>query len=286
MPERKLGRGLDGLLRGLVGQDSAEEAPVSATASSIPVGLLDPNPHQPRQVMDPTALAHLKQSILEHGVLQPILVRPHGDRFQIVAGERRFRAAQAAGLAEVPAVVQDIPDDKMLEVALIENLQRQDLDPIEKALSFRAYLANLGLTQEQAAQRLGLDRSTIANMVRLLDLPDEVQLLVRTGQVAMGHARAILAVDDRRRQIELAQRVSREGLSVRQIESLTSAAGAPVRRRRKPEKGPHVREIEARLREAFGTKVTVEEGPKPGTGRIVIDFYTHDDVERILAKVT
>jgi ParB family chromosome partitioning protein len=235
--------------------------------------------------MDSGELEHLMESIRQHGVLQPILVRPHGERYQIVAGERRFRAAHGVGLAEVPVVVRDVPDDRMLEIALIENLQRQDLDPIEKALSFRSYLEGTGQTQEQASKRLGLDRSTIANMVRLLELPDQVQMLVRTGQVAMGHARAILGIDDKRRQINLAERVAREGLSVRQVERLVSLAVPRPRARRKSEKGPHVRDIESRLREALGTKVTVEEGPKPGTGRIVIEFYTHDDVDRILARL-
>ncbi len=285
MPERRLGRGLDGLLRGLARQDAVAEPALSGRVTTIPVGLLDPNPQQPRQVMNPGELEHLKASIREHGVLQPILVRPRGDRYQIVAGERRFRAAQAAGLAEVPAVLREVPDDRMLEIALIENLQREDLDPIEKARSFKAFLESARLTQEQAAERLGLDRSTIANMVRLLELPDPVQVLVRSGQVAMGHARALLALSDPKRQLALAARVVREGLSVRQVEALTG----PSRPRQKPgkraEKGAHIRDLEARLRDALGTKVTVEEGRRAGTGRIVIEFFSHDDAERILARI-
>jgi ParB family chromosome partitioning protein len=285
MPERKLGRGLDGLLRGLARQDAIAEPALTGPVTSIPLGLLDPNPQQPRQVMNPAELEHLKASIREHGVLQPILVRPRGDRYQIVAGERRFRAAQATGLAEVPAVVRDVPDDRMLEVALTENLQREDLDPIEKARSFKAFLDITHLTQEQAAQRLGLDRSTIANMIRLLDLPDPVQVLVRSGQVAMGHARALLALSDPRRQVALAARVVREGLSVRQVEALTGPRHPPTRSVKRAEKAPHVRDLEARLREALGTKVTVEEGTRPGTGRIIIEFFSHDDAERVLARI-
>jgi ParB family chromosome partitioning protein len=285
MAERKLGRGLDGLLRGLTGQEPLDEAAPALPVSTLALTLLDPNPYQPRQVMDTGELEHLKESIREHGILQPIMVRPQGTRFQIVAGERRFRAAQGIGLTEVPVVVRDVPDDRMLEVALIENLQRQDLDPIEKAQSFRSYLETTSQTQDQAAKRLGLDRSTIANMVRLLDLPDEIQLLVRTGQVAMGHARAMLGLADKRRQVELAERVAREGLSVRQVETIVSGGLPKAKRRRKAEKGPHVTEVERRLREALGTKVVVEEGHKPGSGRIVIEFYTLDDVDRILAKL-
>jgi len=285
MAERKLGRGLDGLLRGLTGQDAAPQPTLAAATSTLHIGLLDPNPHQPRQVMDSGALEHLKESIREHGILQPIMVRPHGPRYQIVAGERRFRAAQAIGLTEVPVVVREVPDDQMLEVALIENLQRQDLDPIEKAQSFRSYLDTTAQTQEQAAKRLGLDRSTIANMVRLLELPEPVQGLLRTGQVAMGHARAILGLGDKRRQVDLAERVAREGLSVRQVERLVAPAAPRTKRKRRTEKDTNVREVESRLREALGTKVTVEEGQKPGSGRIVIEFYTLDDVDRILAKL-
>lgn len=285
MPERRLGRGLDGLLRGLARQDAVAEPVVAVPVTSIPLGLLDPNPQQPRQVINQGELEHLKESIREHGVLQPILVRPRGQRYQIVAGERRFRAAQAGGLAEIPAVVREVPDDRMLEVALIENLQREDLDPIEKARSFKAFLGSTRLTQEQASQRLGLDRSTIANMVRLLELPDPVQVLVRSGQVAMGHARALLALADPKRQLALAARVVREGLSVRQVEALAGPA-RPRRKAGKPaEKGAHVRDLEARLREALGTKVTVEEGSRPGTGRIVIEFFSHDDAERILERI-
>jgi len=285
MAERKLGRGLDGLLRGLTGQEPPDQTVPSVPVSSVAVTLLDPNPYQPRKVMDSGELEHLKDSIREHGVLQPIMVRPHGARYQIVAGERRFRAAQGVGLAEVPVVVRDVPDERMLEVALIENLQRADLDPIEKAESFRSYLETTSQTQDQAAKRLGLDRSTIANMVRLLDLPDEIQTLVRSGQVAMGHARAILALADKRRQVGLAERVAREGLSVRQVERIVSGGAPKVKRRGKKEKGPHVREVEGRLRESLGTKVVVEEGQKPGSGRIIIEFYTLDDVDRILAKL-
>jgi ParB family chromosome partitioning protein len=173
----------------------------------------------------------------------------------------------------------------MLEVALIENLQREDLDPIEKARSFKAFLESTRLTQEHAAERLGLDRSTIANMVRLLELPDPVQVLVRSGQVAMGHARALLALSDAKRQLALAARVVREGLSVRQVEALTGPSRPPQKRGKRAEKGAHIRELEARLREALGTKVTVEEGSRAGSGRIVIEFFSHDDAERILERI-
>jgi len=286
MAERKLGRGLEGLIRAVNRQPLAEIEATQGPVASVPIGLLDPNPNQPRQGMKPEQLDHLKASIIEHGVLQPIIVRRQGDRYQIIAGERRFRAAERAGLAEVPVVLRDATDDEMLELALVENLQREDLDPIEKAVSFKAYLARSGKTQEIAAIRLGLDRSTIANMIRLLELPEEVKAMVRSGLVPMGHARAILSLDSPKRQVEVAERVAREGLSVRQVERLVSGPAATGRRAKPKPSGVHARDLEAKLREALGTKVSVEEGAKPGTGKIVIEFYSHEDLERILAKLT
>jgi len=286
MATKRLGRGLDGLLQGLSRGGRAEptgEVLGGGPTASVPVALVDGNPFQPRQGMDAEQLAGLKASIREHGILQPIMVRPAGSRYQVVAGERRLRAAKELALAEIPAVVREVPDERMLEFALIENLQREDLDPIEKAESFRTYLASTSQTQEQAAGRLGLDRSTIANMIRLLELPDEVQVLVRGGMVAMGHARALLAIEDRKRQVSVAERVAREGLSVRQVERLVSAVAPSRRGKKRKEKSAGVRDVEARLREALGTKVSVEEGPKQGSGRIVIEFYNHADLDRILA---
>jgi ParB family chromosome partitioning protein len=285
MADRKLGRGLDGLLQGLKGAAAKEPLIVHRAVTTLSIASLDPNPYQPRQDFATEDLDHLKASILEHGVLQPIIVRRHRDRYQIIAGERRFRAAQSLGMHEVPVVVRDVPDGQMLELALVENLQREDLDPIEKATSFKSYLASSGKTQEEASKRLGLDRSTISNILRLLELPDEVQTMVRKGLIMMGHARAILAIEGSKRQMEVAARVVREGLSVRQVEHLATRPKAGGRKRKAPIKGAEVRDLEARLRDALGTKVTVEEGGKPGTGKIVIEFYSHEDLERILTRI-
>ena len=288
MQNRRLGRGLDGLLKAKAPEPAADLAAPRGPTTALPIDRLDSNPHQPRRDFDEAELGHLTASIREHGVLQPLVVRARGDRYEIVAGERRFRAAQAAGLAEVPAVVRDVPDDQMLELALVENLQREDLDPIEKAESFKAYLESTGRTQAAAAERLGLDRSTVANMIRLLELPQDVQAMVRQGLLAMGHARALLALDDAKRQIRLAERVVREGLSVREVERLASPAvpqARPRKRRSGAVKGPEVRDLEARLREALGTKVSVELGQKAGTGRIIVEFYGQDDLDRILDRI-
>ena len=286
MADKKLGRGLDGIMQTAASHPLTQAPTPQAPPTALPVALLDPNPFQPRQGMEPQDLDHLRSSILEHGVLQPLIVRRSADRFQVIAGERRLRAAQSAGLAEVPVIIRDATDDEMLELALVENLQREDLDPIEKATSFKAYLDRSKRTQEAAATRLGLDRSTIANMIRLLELPQEVQAMVRTGLVAIGHARAILSVETAKRQIEIAQKVAREGLSVRQVERLAASYAPTKRRQKKSLKDPHVRDLEARLRNALGTKVSVEEGPKQGSGKIVIEFYSNDDFERILARLS
>ena len=285
MTNRRLGRGLDGLLKGQPTQPIPDLTAAKGPSASVPTALLDPNPHQPRRAVETADLEQLAASIREHGLLQPIVVRKHGERYQIVVGERRFRAAQNLGLAEVPVVVRDVPDDQLLELALVENLQREDLDAIEKAESFKAYLDSTGRTQAAAAARLGLDRSTIANMIRLLDLPPQVQVMVRSGFIAMGHARAILAIDNANRQVHVAERVAREGLSVRQVERLAAPVAGRRRKARQVSKSPEVRDLETRLREALGTKVSVEVGEKPDRGRIVIEFYNQDDLDRILDRL-
>ena len=285
MANRSLGRGLDGLLKGQPAQPIPDLTVATGPTASVPIALLDPNPHQPRRAVETTDLEQLAASIREHGLLQPIVVRKRGERYQIVVGERRFRAAQTLGLAEVPVVVRDVPDDQLLELALVENLQREDLDAIEKAESFKAYLDSTGRTQAAAAARLGLDRSTIANMIRLLDLPPQVQVMVRSGFIAMGHARAILAIDDAGKQVHIAERVAREGLSVRQVERLAAPGTGRKRKPRQSSKSPEVRDLETRLRETLGTKVSVEVGEKPDRGRIVIEFYNQDDLDRILDRL-
>ncbi|HUU91227.1 MAG TPA: ParB/RepB/Spo0J family partition protein [Phycisphaerae bacterium] len=285
MGNHRLGRGLDGLLKGQAAQPIPDLATMTGPTTSVAMALLDPNPQQPRRAVETPDLEQLAASIREHGVLQPIVVRKRGERYQIIAGERRFRAAEASGLDEIPVVVREVPDDQLLELALVENLQREDLDAIEKAESFKAYLESTGRTQAAAAARLGLDRSTIANMIRLLDLPATVQVMIRNGFLAMGHARAILAIDDGRKQVQIAERVAREGLSVRQVERLVAPRVPGRRKPRQSLKSPEVRDLERRLREALGARVSVELGAKPETGRIVIDFYSQDDVDRILSRL-
>jgi len=277
MVQRKLGRGLDFLLSG------------TAEASGDEVRLLDlarirPNPYQPRREFRPEELEELAASIREHGLLQPIVVRSADGDYEIVAGERRFRACQRLGLATIPALVRTADDTQMLELALIENIQRENLNAIEEARAYQAYVQRLDLTQEQVAQRLGKSRSTVANMLRLLDLPGDVQELVSRGTLSMGHARAILAVSDAEAQRTLARRIETEGLSVRDIERLAREWGAAPRASDTApvatERSAHVIDIERQLADRLGTKVSIRD--RLGHGRISIDYYSAEDLERLL----
>jgi ParB family chromosome partitioning protein len=231
--------------------------------------------------MDPECLDRLAASVREAGVLQPIVVRPKGDMYELVMGERRLRAARLAGLDRIPAVVREVPDDRLLEFALIENVQREDLNPIEKAQAIGQLIQELELTQEQAGERLGMDRSTVANLLRLLELPGKVRDMVSRGTLSGGHARAILALPSEPARIALGQRVVTQGLSVRETERL--AASRPARRHRTPP-SPEVKQLENALREALAMRVDIHS--RGARGRLVIHFQTHEDFERLLERLT
>jgi ParB family transcriptional regulator, chromosome partitioning protein len=273
--ERRLGRGLGSLL-------SADPAP-SESRSEIPISKIRPNPFQPRKVFAPEALDELKQSIQEHGVIQPIVLRSAPGGYEIIAGERRWRAAKALGLQTVPAVVRDgVADQAMLELAMVENLQRADLDPIEKAKGFRM-LMERGLTQDQVALKMGLQRSSIANFLRLLDLSESVQKVVTEGLISMGHARALLGLQDPKRQEELCALAVRRGLSVRDIEGrVRELQGREPERKAtlSPPPPPWVRDMEARMRGHLGTKVQVKNG-EGYQGQIVIEYHGREDLDRL-----
>lgn len=289
--ERRLGRGLGSLL----GQTAAEAAP-AGTASArdavheLPLKSIRPNPGQPRKTFDSEHLEELKQSIEAHGVLQPILVRPvSSGHYEIVSGERRWRAARLAGLDRIPVVVRVADDAQSLELAIVENVQRQDLDPIEKAKGFRALHDQFGLNHEAIAARVGLQRSTVANFVRLLELPEDVQEGVSAGLVSMGHARALLGISDAGAQKAAFEQVVRQGLSVRDTERLVQATNVPdapsVAPKPAAEPPPRSREawigtLEARMREHLGAKVELVKG-KGYRGRIVVHFNGREDLERI-----
>src|SRR5262245_19787224 len=250
MVQRRLGRGLDFLLSGGAEADAGEVA-------QIDLARVRPNPFQPRREFRAEELEELAASIREHGVLQPIIVRPVGEEFEIVAGERRARACQRLGLATIPALVRTATDTQMLELALIENIQRADLNAIEEARAYQSYIQRLDLTQEQAAQRLGRSRPTVANMLRLLDLPPDVQELVSRGTISMGHARALLSLADAESQRALARRIESEHLSVREVERLAKGPSqeAPVAELEGAPLGSHLKDLERQLAEHLATRV-------------------------------
>jgi ParB family chromosome partitioning protein len=261
---------------------------------------IENNPFQPRRDFDETAIGELAESIKTHGLLQPLVVRRHGDRWQLVAGERRLRAAIKAGWSDVPVTVHDADDRQMAEMAMVENLQRKDLNPLEKAASFEAYLDEYGCTQEELAGRLKIDRSTIANLIRLLELPTSVQNAVRSGAISQGHARALLPLGDEACQLQLCQRIQDESLSVRATEELVQvtideddarkpgqAATAPKRPKtsRGRSRGGHNAVLEQELRSALGAKVEVR-STAAGRGKIVIHFADADEFERLREHLT
>jgi ParB family chromosome partitioning protein len=298
MIKRRLGRGLDALLGSDFDDDVAQpidpnatHAQATATAdpnrTHLRVSEIDPNPFQPRRTFDANELAGLVQSIQQHGMLQPIVARRVGERFQLVAGERRLRAAQEAGLTEVPARVIEADDQEVFELAIVENLQRTDLNAIEKARAFRDYIERFFSTQDELATRLGVDRSTVSNFIRLLDLPPAIQQAVEAGKLSQGHARALLAISDAAKQHEVCRRIMTEGLSVRQVEALVTAerpSKSKFKSHNHPHRTSHVTELEGALRERLGTQVEIRLTGKD-QGQIVISFATNDDFERVVELI-
>ncbi len=258
-------------------------------ARQIAIDRISPNPYQPRRDFDPTALAELANSIQQQGVLQPLIVAPaeNDHQFILIAGERRLRAAREAGLAEVPCVVRDATAQQMLEWALIENIQRTDLNAIERAKAYRDYLKRFELTQAEGAERLGQARTTVVNHLRLLDLQADVQSMVADGRLSFGHARALAGlVDAPQRQIALAKKAVNDGLSVREIEKLVAAgATAAPEKPERASKPAYIRDVEERLTQAVGTKVAVQPGRRKHSGRIVVEYYSLDDFDRISAAL-
>ena len=278
MNRRGLGRGLGALI------PAADVERLSGMVQDLDIGVISPNPFQPRQDIAGTEFDELVASIRRHGVLQPIVARPANGGYQIVAGERRLRAAQAAGLTTIPAVVREISDREALEVALVENLRREDLNPMERARAYLRLTSEFGLTQDEMADAIGGSRPAIANTMRLLDLPEEVQKAIDQGRLTEGHGRALLTVPDRERLLEIWQHVEKRGLSVRETEVMVKAATKNVSRetivRRVPGKDPVLVDLAARLQDRYGTSVSiVTKGKK---GMIQINYYSTDDLERLI----
>ena len=283
---RRLGRGLEALLG-----PTREEAEREGSLVELAIADIRPNPYQPRRDVDPTALDELKASILKAGLLQPVVVRAApGDRaagYELIAGERRLRACQALGWERIPAVKRDVDDRTVLTLALIENLQRDDLSPVDEARGYERLIAEFSLAQQDVADAVGRDRSTVANALRLLKLPATVLALLHEGRLSVGHARALLALDDPRAVAAVAKEAVDLGLSVRDVEDRVRGGRAPVRRPRLKQglgQAPEVRRIEDALRRRLGTDVRVTLRAK-GRGQIHVNFYSNDDLARLLELI-
>lgn len=272
-----LGKGLQALI------PSYNEEQGKKTLRNVLLTDIKPNPKQPRQEIDQQKLKELAESIKEHGVVQPIVVRELNDgSYQLIAGERRWRACQLLNLETIPAVVTDYSDEKAAEVALIENLQRENLNPLEESIAYQSLINEFNLTQEDVAKRVGKSRTYITNMLRLLALPDEVLAMLSQGQLSTGHARAILSINDDAKKIETAKLIIKKGLSVRETEKLVKKLNEkqdkPKRVKKVP---PELEDIKDKLQSVFGTKVSIKT-TKRGKGKLEIEFYNHDDLDRIM----
>jgi ParB family chromosome partitioning protein len=288
-----LGKGLSALLpqRPVLPAQSEPEAPPSGpSVNTVAIDLIDPNPVQPRTIFEPAKLDELATSIQANGIIQPLILRRKGDRYELVAGERRLRASKLANLTEVPAVIQDYADETLLQIALVENIQREDLNPIETAHALDRLARDLNLSHEEIGRRTGKDRTTVTNLLRLLKLPKPVQLLIAEHRLSMGHARAVLGLPDPDQQIQMAERTAAQGYSVRQVERLVKEAtehranahsatvgGAP---QPPPKQDPNVTAAVRDLESALGTRVRIvdRDGQR---GTIHIEYYSQDDLNRI-----
>ena len=282
---KALGRGLDTLLpaaRGIQAAIPVAPQPAADSVRDIPVELIDRNPYQTRTHFDETALNELADSIKASGVVQPITVRKHADRFQLITGERRWLASHRAGKATVPAIVRQVSNEQAMEITIIENLQREDLNAVEQAHAYERLSREFGLTQEQMAQRTGKDRSSVANFLRLLKLPAEILKLVESNQLTFGHAKALMGMDSPESMLKLAQRAVQLSMSVRQVEGSVFSLMHPEPTAPKPERvlDPNVREAEQLLQRSLGMRVQIQD--RNGRGKIVLEYKSLEDFDRVL----
>jgi len=286
MARQPLGRGLSALLGDTPGASTKAEIAVN----EVDIDLIDPNPEQPRTRFVESTLDELAASIRSNGIVQPIVVRRNGDRYQIVAGERRWRAAQKAGLRRVPVTLKEISDEKLLEVALIENIQRQELNVVEEARAYRKLLDNIGFTQEELSERVGKDRSMISTALRLLKLPEQVLQFVENEMLTPGHARTLLVSNDSARQIEVAKAIVDFNLTVREAERMIKKKESPKGpnlgdKEVTATKDPNVRVAETKLMRALGTNVKISPSKKDGEGKIEIEYYSSADLDRLYERL-
>lgn len=281
MPRQSLGRGLSAL----IGEESAKE-----NLTELGIDQIEPNSEQPRTRFAEAALDELAQSILANGIIQPIIVRKHGATYQIIAGERRWRAAQRAGIRNLPVVIRDVPDEKLLELALIENIQRQELNPVEEARAYRKLIDTIGLTQEMVAERVGRERSLIATSLRLLKLPEDILELIEEGKMSSGHGRALLLSDDILVQRRVARQIVSMSLSVREAEKLIkrqikSSGSNTVSKAVKGKRDANLISAETKLRRRLGTNVNILPARTGIGGKVEIEYYTMDDLDRIYQAI-
>lgn len=272
-----LGKGLESLFM----ENSVEEASGSSV-ETLRLTEIVPNNEQPRKNFDDESLAELADSIARYGVLQPLVVRPSKNGgYQLVAGERRWRASRIAGLSEVPVIIRELSDEETIEIAMIENLQREDLNPMEEALGYKNMMEQLDITQEQAAQKVGKSRPVVANALRLLRLPEEVQKMVEQNQLSVGHARVLLSFESESKIIEMAKQIIKDGLSVREVEHIAKKEKKAPASEKKDRRDKFFSEVELALGDNLGRKVKVKENKKKGSGVLEIEFFDKDDLESI-----
>src|SRR5687767_11979735 len=276
MAKQALGRGLSALL----GENTGNKT--ESNQLELDIDLIEPNPEQPRTRFTEASLDELAQSIEANGIVQPIVVRRRGSRYQIIAGERRWRAAQRAGLRKIPVTYKEVEDEKLLELALVENIQRQELNPIEEAQAYRKLIDNIGLTQEELSSRVGRERTLIATALRLLKLPEDIQNLIQDGKLSTGHGRALLLSEDKDIQRHVTRIIIEKDLSVRETERQVKAATATATQRKSIiTKDANIRSAETRLMRELGTNVKITPKGKGNTGKIEIEYYSLDDLDRL-----
>ena len=295
--KRGLGKGLDSLIPTNVMMESEEKNATVSTASSaeeekdgtlmVKLSKVEPNREQPRKNFDEDSLQELAESLKQFGMLQPILVQNRGDYYEIIAGERRWRAAKIAGLKEVPVIVRELTDQEIVEISLIENIQREDLNPIEEAQAYKRLLTEFHLKQDEVAERVSKSRTAVTNSMRLLKLCDEVQKMVVDDMISTGHARALISIEDPEEQYLIAQKIFDEKLSVREVEKLVKDLHKPPKPPKEENKTLQAiyQEISERLKQSLSTKVSVS-AKQNGAGKIEIEFYNHEDLERLLERIT
>ena len=295
--KRGLGKGLDSLIPTNVMMESEVKHATVSTASSaeegkdgtlmVKLSKVEPNREQPRKNFDEDSLQELAESLKQFGMLQPILVQNRGDYYEIIAGERRWRAAQIAGLKEVPVIVRELTDQEIVEISLIENIQREDLNPIEEAQAYKRLLTEFHLKQDEVAERVSKSRTAVTNSMRLLKLCDEVQKMVVDDMISTGHARALISIEDPEEQYLIAQKIFDEKLSVREVEKLVKDLHKPPKPPKEENKTLQAiyQEISERLKQSLSTKVSVS-AKQNGAGKIEIEFYNHEDLERLLERIT